>query len=74
MTVTYTYALDQQNFVILMTVDEFHKQVADRGLSDVDGYGHPVCCRFFAPDVVIRPSTRKQIPKNATHILWFQRR
>lgn len=43
------------------------------GLIDYDGSGHPVKNGKMAGSVAIRPSRLDLIPRDATHIAWFNR-
>jgi len=55
------------------TVDEFIECCNDGSFIDYDGYGHPVKDCKSNPDIMIEPSKYKDIPKDATHIVWFNR-
>ena len=56
-----------------MTVKDFLEACECGGFIDYDGIGHPVKDGKMAKDVV-KPSTRKKdIPADATHVMWFNR-
>lgn len=40
---------------------------------DYDGFGYPVKDKLADPYIEIKPSKRKLIPKDATHIVWYNR-
>ena len=56
----------------LMTVEDFRGNCEGGGFIDYDGFGHPVK-DGKASKQRIYPSERNQIPKDATHIIWFNR-
>ena len=57
----------------LMTVKDFLEACDCGGFIDYDGTGHPVKDGMMSRDVV-KPSTRKKdIPADATHVMWFNR-
>lgn len=53
------------------TIDEFREQVKDGGFVDYDGFGHPVKDKLADTSIDIRPSYLLNIPKDATHIVWY---
>lgn len=56
------------------TVKEFLAYVESGAFIDYDGYGHPVLDKMADREVYIFPSTAlKNIPKDATHIVWYNR-
>ena len=55
------------------TVDEFKACVASSAFVDSDGFGHPVKDSLSDPSIDIRPSRLKYIPKDATHIVWYNK-
>lgn len=55
------------------TVEEFQQHVVTNGFIDYDGFGHPVKNRLADPDIIIKPSRTQDIPKDATHIVWYNR-
>jgi hypothetical protein len=56
----------------IMTVKQFRDSCERRTLMDCDGNGYPVKGSKYAL-IQILPSTRRKIPKDATHILWFNK-
>jgi hypothetical protein len=56
----------------VMTVEEFIHSCELGFFIDYDGVGHPAKDGKMSA-VVVKPSTRKEIPKDATHIVWFNR-
>lgn len=53
------------------TVEEFIECVLTCSFTDSDGFGYPVKNRMADESIVIVPSKVDQIPKDATHIVWF---
>ena len=56
----------------LMTVEDFKEEVRSGGFVDYDGFGHPVKNGLSAPDYIL-PSTSAEIPRDATHIVWYNK-
>lgn len=61
------------NYGNLMTVQDFIENCKIGGFIDNDGCGHPVKDNMMNDDLIIYPSQRVLIPKDATHIIWFNR-
>lgn len=57
----------------LLTVLEFRESCEHGYFIDYDGSGHPVKDGKMARKVTILPSKLDEIPKDATHIMWFNR-
>lgn len=57
----------------LMSINDFLAAVADKSFVDYDGYGHPVRNNLMNRYFEVRPSGAKEIPSEATHIVWFNR-
>jgi len=57
----------------LLTIEEFLNDVKAGGLIDYDGYGNPVKNGKINPSIKIYPSSVDSIPKDATHICWYNR-
>ena len=55
------------------TVEEFREFCERKLFIDYDGFGEPVKDRKADPEIWIKPSRPEQIPKDATHIVWFNR-
>lgn len=55
------------------TVKQFLGHVKDRSFMDCDGHGYPVKNRKADTDIVIIPTKTDRIPKDATHIVWYNR-
>lgn len=55
------------------TVQEFKDRCAVGAFIDYDGFGHPVKDGKQDRSIDIRPSRLGKIPKDATHINWFNR-
>jgi hypothetical protein len=55
------------------TIEEFKRFCKNGGFLDCDGFGHPVRDNKCDPDIFIKPSRLKEIPNNATHIIWYNR-
>ena len=72
-TVTNVYgnALDSEDDVY--TVEEFKRNVNSGAFIDYDGFGYPVKDNLADPEIWIKPSQINLIPKDATHIVWYNR-
>lgn len=57
----------------LIPLAEYLKCVAEGGFIDYDGNGHPVKDGMMDESITILPSKPERIPKDATHIMWFNR-
>jgi hypothetical protein len=57
----------------LMTVDDFKEACGVGAFIDYDGYGHPVKDGKMSREVDVLPSKRDKIPKDATHVMWFNK-
>ncbi len=57
----------------LFTVEQFLKDCRAGDLIDYDGFGHPVKDGLVNEKIEIYPSRRNLIPKDATHIVWYNR-
>ena len=55
------------------TVTEFLECVESEAFVDYDGHGYPVKDKLADPDIWIKPSRVKEIPADATHIVWYNR-
>ena len=55
------------------TVEEFIACVKDGAFIDYDGFGFPVKDNLANRFVYVRPSKLDRIPKDATHIVWYNR-
>jgi hypothetical protein len=55
------------------TVEEFKLCVKTQAFIDYDGFGHPVKDKMADGSIEIKPSKVDQIPKDATHIVWYNR-
>ena len=55
------------------TVEEFKEQVKNGSFIDYDGFGHPVKDRKADRSIDIKPSRLERIPKDTTHIVWYNR-
>lgn len=68
----YVVPRDEINYGDMLTIDEFNGMCDYDAIIDDDGYGHPVKDGFVDDSWKVYPSTR-DIPIDATHILWFNR-
>jgi len=68
-----SYNKEIDDFAYLMTIEEFVESCDCGGFIDYDGYGY--ACKDGKSDesIVISPSRRRLIPKDATHIAWYNR-
>lgn len=57
----------------LMPVNEWLDCCEMGGFIDYDGFGYPVRDMRECPDLCLFPSMRHLVPKDATHIIWFNR-
>jgi len=55
------------------TVEEFLAHVQGGSFIDYDGHGRPVKDGMADENIVIKPSRVHEIPKDATHVVWFNR-
>ena len=55
------------------TVEEFKELAKDGAFIDYDGHGYPVKDKLADRSIMIRPSKVKNIPSDATHIVWYNR-
>ena len=55
------------------TVEEFKKCVSNGAFIDYDGFGYPVKDKLADGSITIIPSRVKNIPDDATHIVWYNR-
>ena len=72
--VTDTYGCSPEGEDDVYTVDEFLEHCDNDSFIDYDGYGFPVKDKFSDESIVVMPSNaRETIPKDATHIVWYNR-
>lgn len=55
------------------TVEEFLNICKDGMFIDYDGFGSPVKDKLADKSIFIKPSQLSLIPKDATHIVWYNR-
>lgn len=55
------------------TIEEFVQACECGAFIDYDGWGYPVKNNFADDSIVIQPSNLSAIPKDATHIDWYNR-
>lgn len=55
------------------TVKEFIEKVKTSSFIDYDGYGYPVKDKLADTKIIVKPSRVDKIPKDATHIVWFNK-
>ena len=67
----YGCGLDDEDDVY--TITEFRELVETGMFIDYDGDGHPVKNKMCDPDIIVKPSRVEDIPKDATHIVWYNR-
>lgn len=56
----------------LMPREEFLDAVKDGSFIDYDGFGHPVKNNLMS-NRVVHPSQVRELPSDATHVLWYNR-
>ena len=71
----YTTPIKEYDYGDLIPVDEFREMVNFGALIDYDGFGHAVRNEYCDDSMErnILPSKLWAIPRDATHILWFNR-
>lgn len=63
-----------EDYDVLMTVEEYFFDVKGGAIIDYDGYGHPATKQGKDTSIRINPSEGKtKIPSEATHIVWYNR-
>ena len=72
-TVTGQYGCEQEDEDCVIIIEEFIAQVKMGAFIDYDGFGYPVKDKLADESIVIKPSRIDQIPKDATHIVWYNR-
>ena len=72
-TATGKYGCGPKNEDDVYTVKEFLQMCEKGSFIDYDGFGHPVKDNMADGGVCIKPSRVEMIPKDATHIVWFNR-
>ena len=55
------------------TVNQFRKAVKSGSFIDYDGFGYPVKEKKADTSIIIKPSRLIDIPKDATHIVWYNK-
>jgi hypothetical protein len=56
------------------TIEEFEEYVDSGAFIDYDGFRYPVKDSLCDPEIIIKPSSFKEIlPEDATHIVWYNR-
>lgn len=67
----YTKSLEPED--VIYTIKEFKEHVINGFFIDYDGFGYPIKNNKADPKIIIKPSKMKEIPKDATHIIWFNK-
>ena len=70
-TVTGTFGCEPEGEDDVYTIEEFKEVCSCSGFVDYDGYGHPVKDSLSDDSIKIWPSRLEDIPKDATHIVWY---
>lgn len=71
---TDRYGCGPENEDDVYTIAEFLHRCKHNMFIDYDGYGYPVKDNKADESICIRPSQLgKDIPSDATHIIWFNR-
>jgi hypothetical protein len=68
-----SYTEEPEAFGDIFTLEEFRDAVRQGYLIDYDGYGYPMKDDLVDDFQKIFPSDMISIPKDATHIIWFNR-
>ena len=65
------------NYGEIMTIEEFKYAVKSGSFNDDDGHGEAICNNRMHSGLLdntsIYPSSIDTIPKDATHIIWFNK-
>ena len=69
----YSEKLPDPDYRDLMTVKDFLEACEVGAFIDYDGYGYPVKDEKMMSNFIVLPSKRGEIPKDATHIVWFNK-
>ena len=73
-TETNQYGCGPDNEDDVYTIEEFGEQVDDFGFIDSDGWGYPVKDKLADRTIIVKPSSYlADIPKDATHIVWYNK-
>jgi len=67
----YTTAPDK--LATIIKIDKFIKSCEGGYFIDYDGFGYPMKDGLTDETIVIKPSELEKIPKDATHIIWYNR-
>jgi len=70
---TGNYNQPVDNIGHVMEVEDFISCCKMKGFIDYDGFGYPIKNNMADEDITIFPSKRYLIPKDATHIIWYNR-
>ena len=70
---TNNYGCGPEHEDDVYTVEEFKDLCRSGAFVDYDGFGYPVKDSHADPRAWIQPSNLADIPKDATHIVWFSR-
>jgi hypothetical protein len=72
--VTNTYGCSPKGEDDVYTVEEFLDHCDNGSFIDYDGFGFPVKDKLSDESIWVKPSNAKEtIPKDATHIVWYNR-
>jgi hypothetical protein len=69
----YRIPLKDASIGDIMTVKQFRYSCSIHSLMDDDGFGYAVKRNKMDPNKTIYPSKRRSIPRDATHILWYNK-
>lgn len=61
------------NFGEVIPIADFILCVINQFFTDYDGFGYPIKDNLVDEDFIIRPSEIKGMPKDATHIIWYNK-
>ena len=70
---TTNYTNKPSEYGDVMTVADWVESCVDGFFIDYDGYGAPMKGKLVAKNCIVWPSIRHLIPKDATHIEWYNR-
>ncbi len=70
---TGNYGDDPEGEDDVYAVGEFQELCRTGLFIDYDGIGHPVKDKLADYNIDIKPSKLSEIPKDATHIVWYNR-
>lgn len=72
-TATNRYGCGPNDEDDVYTVAEFESACKSGSFIDYDGFGYPMKDGKADSEICVKPSRLEEIPKDATHVVWFNR-